>query len=95
LGDEHVRAASEIAKLAPTSSGASTFKQTRDKVLRLTELAPYFENATIRSNRAHEDLIMEYLQFTKGWHDDILDALQLAFARLKEPLVVIKDLFGD
>jgi predicted phage terminase large subunit-like protein len=69
-------------------------KQYRDKLWRLMELAPHFENGRIRINRElHEDLISEYLQFPKGEHDDILDALHLAFAPVKEPPLVIKDLF--
>lgn len=53
-------------------------KQTTDKIQRLTGLGPYFENGTIRVNISREDLILEYLQFPKGEHDDILDALNLA-----------------
>ena len=54
-------------------------KQTKEKIARITGLAPYFENGTIRIEKEHEDLIMEYLQFPRGQHDDILDALDLAF----------------
>lgn len=69
-------------------------KQSKNKVARLTELAPYFENGTIRINPKHEELLLEYLQFPKGAHDDILDALHIAFSTAKEPPLVVTDLFG-
>ena len=69
-------------------------KQHRDKLWRLMELAPHFENGRIRIHRQnHEDLIHEYLQFPKGEHDDILDALHLAFSNAKNPPLVVMDLF--
>jgi predicted phage terminase large subunit-like protein len=70
-------------------------KQSKDKVLRLTELAPYFENGTLRMNPKQEEFLLEYLQFPKGAHDDILDALHLALSTAKEAPAVVKDLFGD
>jgi len=70
-------------------------KQSKDKVMRLTELSPYFENGTLRVNPKQEEFLLEYLQFPKGAHDDILDALHLAFTTAKEPAAVIKDLYGD
>jgi len=60
-------------------------KQDKNKIVRLTELAPYFENGTIRIGMNHEDLLQEYLQFPKGEHDDILDALQIAFVASFQP----------
>jgi predicted phage terminase large subunit-like protein len=71
-------------------------KQHQNKLWRLMDLAPHFENGRIRINRElHEDLISEYLQFPKGEHDDILDALHLAFTPVKEQPLVVMDLFPD
>jgi predicted phage terminase large subunit-like protein len=60
-------------------------KQTRDKIMRIQELAPHFENGAIRISRSHDEFLLEYLQFPKGEHDDILDALHLAFSQVKVP----------
>jgi predicted phage terminase large subunit-like protein len=60
-------------------------KQTRDKIMRIQELSPHFENGAIRISRAHDEFLLEYLQFPKGEHDDILDALHLAFSQVREP----------
>jgi predicted phage terminase large subunit-like protein len=55
-------------------------EQTKNKKLRITGLTPFFQNGTIRINRAaHSELIKECLQFPKGKHEDVLDALEIAF----------------
>jgi len=61
-------------------------RQTKNKLTRLMRLAPYFENGTIRISKNHDDFLQEYLQFPKGEHDDILDALKLAFTAAKTHL---------
>jgi len=58
-------------------------KQDKNKLMRLTELAPYFENGTIRIGMGQDELLLEYLQYPKGEHDDILDALHIAFTAAK------------
>jgi len=63
--------------------------QQNNKTVRLTSLAPYFENGSLRVNKDQEDLLNEYLQYPKSKHDDILDALQMAH-RLVEYLGVFK-----
>jgi len=55
-------------------------KPVKDKGIRIQSLAPYFENGTIRVSKGHEEFLLEYLQFPKSEHDDILDALQMAVA---------------
>jgi predicted phage terminase large subunit-like protein len=54
-------------------------EQTRNKMLRILSLAPYFQNGTLCIARTGQDeLQMEYLHFPKG-RNDILDALEIAF----------------
>ena len=54
-------------------------EQTKNKMLRILSLAPYFQNGTLCIARTgQDDLLMEYLQFPKG-RNDILDALEIAF----------------
>lgn len=60
-------------------------KQTKNKIMRIQELAPYFENGTMRISPSQDEFLLEYLQFPKGEHEDILDALHLAFSHVKIP----------
>jgi predicted phage terminase large subunit-like protein len=55
-------------------------KQAKNKALRIEELGPYFENGKIRVSPDDNDFLLEYLQFPKGRHDDILDAVHIAFS---------------
>jgi predicted phage terminase large subunit-like protein len=59
-------------------------KQTRDKNLRIQSLAPYFENGSLRVSKGQEEFMLEYLQYPKGKHEDILDALQMAHSLLEQ-----------
>lgn len=58
-------------------------KQSRDKESRILGLSPFFENGTIRILPTQQELIEEYLRFPKGEHDDILDALEIAFRQVQ------------
>jgi predicted phage terminase large subunit-like protein len=56
-------------------------KQTKDKVMRLDGLAPFFEQGRIIVDKADEhtnDFIAEYINFPNAKHDDMLDALEMA-----------------
>jgi predicted phage terminase large subunit-like protein len=61
-------------------------KQTKNKIMRIQELAPYFENGTMRISPSQDEFLLEYLQFPKGEHEDILDALHLAFSQVRQPI---------
>lgn len=47
----------------------------RTKEMRLLALVPYFQNAKIAFKRGLSDLELELLQFPRGSHDDVADAL--------------------
>lgn len=53
-------------------------KQTRDKVMRLSALAPFFENGTIMIDVNDRAFFSEYVEFPTSAHDDMLDALEIA-----------------
>lgn len=48
----------------------------------LGTLSPFFENGTLLINKGMEELILEYLQFPKSSHEDILDALEIAVSQV-------------
>jgi predicted phage terminase large subunit-like protein len=54
------------------------YKTLQDKVTRVLNISPYFENHMIRCKEDQDEFIHEYVQFDKGDHDDLLDALTLA-----------------
>jgi len=58
--------------------------QSQDKILRINELAPYFENGTIRVGLNEHDFENEYQQFPLGAHDDIMDALHITFTTSRQ-----------
>jgi predicted phage terminase large subunit-like protein len=53
-------------------------KTVKDKVTRMLALSPHFQNGKIMVSRGQHDFLEEYLQFPRGAHDDILDALELS-----------------
>jgi predicted phage terminase large subunit-like protein len=58
-------------------------QQPKQKEVRiLGTLSPYFENGTLLINKNMEELLLEYLQFPKSEHDDILDALEMAVSQV-------------
>jgi len=70
-----------------------------DKYARISSLATYFKNGSIRVSPEHKELISEYKQFPYGESEDILDALEMAVADLREEAPVdwaklSKDEFG-
>jgi predicted phage terminase large subunit-like protein len=52
--------------------------QTKDKIMRISSLAPYFENGTIYIDIDDVAFFNEYIQFPTALHDDMLDALEIA-----------------
>lgn len=54
------------------------YKTISDKVTRVMNISPYFENHMVRIKEDADEFIHEYVQFDKGDHDDLLDALCLA-----------------
>ena len=54
------------------------YKTVKDKTTRVMAISPYFENHMIRVKEDADEFIHEYVQFDKGDHDDLLDALTLA-----------------
>src|SRR6267143_473125 len=54
------------------------YKTITDKTTRVMNISPYFENHMIRVKEDQDEFIHEYVQFDKGDHDDLLDALTLA-----------------
>jgi predicted phage terminase large subunit-like protein len=53
------------------------YKTVKDKVTRVLNISPYFENHTIKCKSDQDDFIHEFTQFDKGDHDDLLDAFTL------------------
>lgn len=53
-------------------------KVTTNKLDRMARRTPYFEAKHFHIKREQDDFITEYLQFPRGEHDDILDAVDLA-----------------
>ena len=54
------------------------YKTITDKTTRVMAISPYFENHMVRCKEDQDEFIHEYVQFDKGDHDDLLDALTLA-----------------
>lgn len=50
-------------------------RSSNSKPIRIRSLVPRFEYGKILLNQALDDLILEYGQFPRGSHDDLLDAL--------------------
>jgi len=63
-------------------------KQTQDKILRIQRLVPYFESGRIKISKSHEDFIIEYCQFPRGDHGDVLDAFEMAVSLALQPKFV-------
>jgi predicted phage terminase large subunit-like protein len=52
--------------------------QDRNKTTRMIKISALMESQMLAFSLKHDDLILECLQFPKGKHDDILDALEIA-----------------
>jgi len=59
-------------------------KTVKDKVSRMLALSPHFENGRIKIRKDMQDFIAEFIQFPKGPHDDMLDALAFAVDTLPD-----------
>lgn len=56
--------------------------QTKDKAMRILEMSPYFEGKRVYLRKDMDDLVMQYKEFPRGQHEDLLDAMQMAIAEL-------------
>lgn len=57
-------------------------KHRTNKEIRLSALSPYVQDGTILFNKNEHQLIEQLLTFPKAQHDDILDAVEMAFKHL-------------
>jgi len=65
--------------LKPTMLPLVPIQQSRDKVLRIQSLAPYFEQKRVFISKTHEQFIIEYCQFPRGDVEamDVLDSFEM------------------
>jgi predicted phage terminase large subunit-like protein len=66
----------QVLKDAP-GIPVTPYKTVKDKYTRIMNISPYFENHNILLKPGMLDFEAEYVQFDKGEHDDLLDALCL------------------
>ena len=60
------------------------YKTSKDKITRMLSLTPFFESGKLLVHENQAQFIQEYLQFPKGAHDDLLDAMFFAVAEWLE-----------
>ena len=63
----------------PAHSRVRKVKQRTRKTLRIEALQPEIENGKIRFNQKHVDLINQFAMYPMAKHDDMIDALEMAY----------------
>lgn len=69
----------------PAHSRVKNIQQRSRKELRIEALLPDIENGTIIFNRSHALLLEHFERYGSNWHDDMPDALEMAYSIAKKP----------
>ena len=62
-------------------------KQSRDKIMRIRGLSPFFESGRIHIDESHEDFEKELLQFPRSGTYDLLDAFEMIIREVFAPRI--------
>ena len=68
----------------PSHSRVKKVKQRTRKALRIEALQPEILNGKIRFNKKHTDLIAEFEMYPMAKHDDMIDAVEMAYRSAQE-----------
>jgi predicted phage terminase large subunit-like protein len=78
-----------VAKGYPSHTRLKKIYQRSRKELRIEAMLPDIESRTIQFSRRHALLLEQFEQYGTNSHDDVIDALEMAIAAVKQKSRVV------